>query len=295
MSEYYWDTKIEYLRKTRWLYYNDDYLEFLIRTVWKINKPVNIIDYGCGFGYLGLKLLPLLPDGSTYTGLDKGVDLIHQAKEIFSKLSFETKFMVCDIENVRLEEKYDIALSHAFLLHMTDPRSILQTMIDSVVDHGMVICFEPHWIGNMANYYLEGNDQSTVVRLGVLQKLYERDSERTGKNGNIGMQLPVIMSQLGLENVGCRVSDKVNYLDQYMDAESKDTLYRALKEEGLGHKPDHRSEFINNLISRGLNENEAKEEYAAEVTFSEKFSEESWLVYAPNMKISFGTVQRYIK
>jgi 16S rRNA G1207 methylase RsmC len=34
---------------------------------------VKIIDFGCGYGYLGMKLLPLLPKGSTYTGVDKGV------------------------------------------------------------------------------------------------------------------------------------------------------------------------------------------------------------------------------
>lgn len=55
MSDYYWDDQIEYLRNTRWLYYNDDYLE--------------------------LKLLPLLPEGSTYTGLDKGKELIKQAND----------------------------------------------------------------------------------------------------------------------------------------------------------------------------------------------------------------------
>lgn len=50
MSEYYWDKKVEYLRNTRWLYYNDDYLEFLVKGVWKIKGPVNIIDFGCGYG-----------------------------------------------------------------------------------------------------------------------------------------------------------------------------------------------------------------------------------------------------
>ncbi|SEJ55798.1 Methyltransferase domain-containing protein [Paenibacillus polymyxa] len=107
MSEYYWDNKIDYLRSTRWLYYNDDYLEFLIQKVWKINKPVEIVDYGCGFGYLGLKLLPLLPNGSTYTGIDTGIDkgmeLIKQANEIFSKLSYNAEFIECDIEKVRKE------------------------------------------------------------------------------------------------------------------------------------------------------------------------------------------------
>lgn len=85
MSEYYWDSAIEYLRNTRGLYYNDDYLEFLVKNVWKMNTPINIVDYGCGYGYLGLKLLPLLPKGSTYTGIDKGKDLIMEAREVFDK------------------------------------------------------------------------------------------------------------------------------------------------------------------------------------------------------------------
>jgi SAM-dependent methyltransferase len=76
MSNNEWDDRLEYLRHTRSLYYNDDYLEFLVRTFWKINTPVNLIDFGCGFGYMGLKLLPMLPAGSTYTGVDKGQELI---------------------------------------------------------------------------------------------------------------------------------------------------------------------------------------------------------------------------
>ncbi|AHM67170.1 methyltransferase [Paenibacillus polymyxa] len=291
MSEYYWDNKIDYLRSTRWLYYNDDYLEFLIQKVWKINKPVEIVDYGCGFGYLGLKLLPLLPNGSTYTGIDKGMELIKQANEIFSKLSYNAKFIECDIEKVELEKKYDIAVSHAFLLHMPNPKSILQKMLDSVQDNGMVICFEPHWIGNMANYYLDGIEQSDVIRLGILQELYERDHKRTAKDGNIGIQIPIMLSQLGLRNVGCRVSDKVNFLDQNMDTESKNMLYSSLKEEGLGQEPNDISEVLKNLLARGLNEMEAQKQYEAEATFSEEFSDKSWLVYAPNMKISFGTVK----
>ena len=105
MTEYYWDTKIEYLRNTRWLYYNDDYLEFLVKSVWKIDKPVNIVDFGCGYGYLGLKLLPLMPQGSTYTGMDKGTELIREAREIYSHLDYDATFITCDIDEVQLEPK----------------------------------------------------------------------------------------------------------------------------------------------------------------------------------------------
>lgn len=211
MSEYYWDSKIEYLRNTRWLYYNDDYLEFLVKNVWKLNAPVNIVDYGCGYGYLGVKLLPLLPEGSTYTGIDKGEDLIKEAREVFDKLPYSAEFIQGDIEDMFVHRQYDVAICHAFLLHMANPRMILQKMIDSVLDGGRVICFEPHWIANTANYGFDEIQHSEVVPLGILQKLYEESAKDSGKDGNIGMKLPIFLSQLGLRNVECRVSDKVNF------------------------------------------------------------------------------------
>jgi SAM-dependent methyltransferase len=293
MSEYYWDSKIEYLRNTRWLYYNDDYLEFLVKNVWKMNTPINIVDYGCGYGYLGLKLLPLLPDGSTYTGIEKGEDLIKEAREVFDKLPYSVEFIQGDIEEIQMHRQYDIALCHAFLLHMQSPRDILQKMIDSVRNDGRVICFEPHWIANAANFgFDDGLQHSEVVRLGVLQKLYEVDASRSGKNGNIGMRLPILLSQLGLRNVECRVSDKVNFLNQNMDAASKERLYQSLREEGIGQEPDEPSMIMEQLVQRGLTAEEAQDQYAAELKMFQKFDSDSWLTYAPNMKISFGTVSR---
>jgi SAM-dependent methyltransferase len=292
MSEYYWDNKIEYLRNTRWLYYNDDYLEFLVQKVWKINEPVNVIDYGCGFGYLGLKLLPILPEGSTYTGIDKGSNLIEEAKEIFQQLPYSTEFIAGDVEEIQIDRKYDIAMCHAFLLHMTDSRKVLQKMIDSVIDEGRVICFEPHWIANMSNYNLGDLEQTKVIQIGILQKLYEQDYGCTGKDGNIGIKLPIYLSQLGLKNVECRVSDKVNFLDQNMDTAHKERLYNSLKEEGLGQELGDFKEVTTNLMNRGLTADEARKQYEAELLFSKEFGIESYLTYAPNMKITFGIVSR---
>ncbi|GAA0394672.1 class I SAM-dependent methyltransferase [Paenibacillus motobuensis] len=290
MSEYYWDSQVEYLRNTRCLYYNDDYLEFLVKIVWKIDRPVKIIDFGCGYGYLGLKFLPLLPEGSTYTGIDRGSKLIQTAREIYGHQKFETEFIEADIEEVVIARDYDIAMCHAFLLHMTDSRAILQKMIDSVQNHGRIICFEPHWIANMSNYYMVGIEQSRIIRLGLLQQLYEEDARLNGKDGNIGIMLPIMLSQMGLHNVECRVSDKVNFLDQNMEPLAKDKLYQSLIEEGLGQIPGNRNEVVERLKANGLPEEEAVSQYNAELLFSESFGVNSWLAYAPNMKITYGTV-----
>ncbi|MCP1124445.1 class I SAM-dependent methyltransferase [Bacillus sp. 3103sda1] len=292
MEDYYWDKRLDYLRNTRDLYYNDDYLGFLVNSVWKISKPVHIIDFGCGYGYLGLKLLPLLPLGSRYTGIDKGQQLIHTAKSLFQDLPYEAEFIVADVTEIELESKYDIAVCHAFLLHMADPIKMLQKMIHSVIDEGNIICFEPHWISNMSSYNLNKHDQSEIIQLGFLQKLFEEDTKRNGKDGNIGSKLPIYLSELGVKNIDCRVSDKVNFLDSNINETDKQRLYDSLKEEGLGAAPTERKEFIENLINRGATFTEAQDQYEAELRFSKAFNINSSLIYAPSMKITFGVVKK---
>ncbi|MDM5188430.1 methyltransferase domain-containing protein [Bacillus sp. DX4.1] len=292
MEDYYWDNKFDYLRDTRDLYYNDDYLGFLVNSVWKISKPVHIIDYGCGYGYLGLKLLPLLPIGSRYTGVDKGKQLINKAKSLFQNFPYETEFIEADVTEIELESKYDIAVCHAFLLHMDDPIKMLQKMISSVIDKGNIICFEPHWISNMSSYNLNKLDQSEIIQLGVLQKLFEKDAKRNGKDGNIGIKLPTYLSELGVKSIDCRVSDKVNFLDFNVNQTEKQKLYDSLSEEGIGTTPAEKEEFIERLINRGVTCNAAQDQYEAELRFSNIFNIDSALTYAPSMKITFGVVRK---
>lgn len=287
-----WGSQFEYLRNTRNLYYNDDYLEFLIKYVWRIEQPINLIDYGCGYGFLGAKLLPMLPEGSTYTGVDKNGELLRQAKQLFANSPYPTEFIQGDIEESPISGMYDVATCHALLLHLTDPERAIRKMIGSVAEGGKVICFEPHWIANMSGYELDGVTQSRIVKLGILQKLYEEDAGRNGKSGNIGSRVPILLSRLGLKDVQCRVSDKVVFLDQNLAQDRIETLYSALQAEGLGHSPGDATEAIPKLMSRGLTDEEANAQYEAEAFFANVFDQQSWLTYAPGMMISFGTVSR---
>lgn len=292
MEEYYWDTQLEYLKRTRDLYYNDDYLEFLVNSVWKFSNPVHIIDFGCGYGYLGLKLLPLLPKGSKYTGIDKGQQLINKAIEYFRGLPYESEFFVADTNEIELESKYDIAVCHAFLLHMSEPPKMLQRMVNSIVNNGKIICFEPHWISGMSSYELGGYEQSQIVPVGILQKLFEESKNKTGKDGNIGAKVPKYLSELGVKNIECRVSDKVNFLYPDDNQQDKKTLFYSLKEDGVGGEPINKDQFIESLTKRGVTFKEAQEQFEAELLFSQVFNMDSSLIYAPSMKITFGDIKK---
>ena len=61
----FWNHRLDYLLRTRKSFWNDDYIRFLVSQVWKIQKPVSILDCGCGYGFLGLLLLPAMPREST--------------------------------------------------------------------------------------------------------------------------------------------------------------------------------------------------------------------------------------
>ncbi|MEC2799957.1 class I SAM-dependent methyltransferase, partial [Bacillus thuringiensis] len=261
METYDWNSKLAYLKNTRDLYYNSDYVSFLVNSVWKISDPVHVVDYGCGYGYLGLVLLPLLPGGSTYTGIDSGEALIAEARELFRSLPYESEFIEEDATEIELNDKYDIAICHAFLLHMSSPKTMLQKMIHSIKKGGKIICFEPHWISNMSSYSLDGEKQSEFIQLGVLQKLFESDTKRNGKDGNIGMKIPIYLSELGVKNIECRVSDKVNFLDSNMHHNDKNDLYQSLKEEGIAGNPGDKQQFIECLIYRGLTYDNALAQY----------------------------------
>ena len=52
----FWEQKLEYLLRTRRRSWNEDYMQFLIEKVWKIDGPVKVLDCGCGFGFLGLSI-----------------------------------------------------------------------------------------------------------------------------------------------------------------------------------------------------------------------------------------------
>ena len=76
-------------------------------------------------------------------------------------------------------------------------------------------------------------NQSEIIQIGILQKLFERDYTEKRKDGNIGHQNTMLFKELGVGNMNDRVSEKVNFLALYIANQiDKYSLYHSLKEVG---------------------------------------------------------------
>ncbi|MGC1343468.1 MAG: methyltransferase domain-containing protein [Candidatus Binataceae bacterium] len=85
-----WDDKFDYLSASRGLYHNQDYWQFLVREVWRIDRrPLRVVDFGCGFGWAGVILMPMLAAGGDYTGIDLSEALIEKARALSATLPYK--------------------------------------------------------------------------------------------------------------------------------------------------------------------------------------------------------------
>lgn len=76
-----------------------------------------------------------------------------------------------------------------------------------------------------------------------------------------------------------------------MHHNDKHSLYHSLREEGIADNPGDKQQFIERLMIRRLTYDEALAQYEAELRFFKALHIHSSLVYAPNMKITFGDIE----
>lgn len=291
MGENIWNSAVEYLKKSRTNWWNKDYMEFLIEKVWKITKPVSIIDFGCGIGFLGELLLPLLPSGSTYAGIDIGDKLLEEAKMRFNNTKYETHFIEADLNEYIANEKYDIAICQTVLQHIPNPIKILEKMKDVVKPNGMVICIELNRDIASAAKYIDGLDYGKLNLLGIEQKIRRGSIDRVGKDFEIGLKLPVYMEKMGLKNVDVRVNDYVSFISPLRQEYKSDLQAFMSGAYDKKMSEEDKKNLKTTLISYGLTLQEAEQELEGQLAISNylyEHQENAYIVNSNCMFISYG-------
>lgn len=288
----YWEKRLEYLKRTRKTLWNDDYMHFLIRDVWKINQPITVLDCGCGYGALGLLLMPLLPAGSQYVGVDFSQNMIAAAEETYRHLNIEAKFINSDILEYKTSEKYDMVISQAVLRHVDNGELFLRKMIEFLKDGGLLVSLECNREFEADGLYIQGMDYHKLCQHDGLKKLWKTELEKQNRDYSIAMKIPHYMKAAGLKNVASRMNDKVTVLDPEQE-NYEDILESFVKADHWSdEKTDQEIEAdISYFMNHGMSRKEA-EEYCRQqngiVKYLKKHKGEVALTQITGIMVSYG-------
>jgi ubiquinone/menaquinone biosynthesis C-methylase UbiE len=265
----FWDEADEYLRQSVILQHNQDYLEFLVTRVWKLDQICKFAEFGCGSGKMGLQLMPLLPRGSTYTGIDLSSKLIARGRQAWANAPWQGEFLEGTIYATPFPEgSFDATMTHTVLMHVPNPEKVIQEMIRVTRPGGLVIACEANRNAHTALLHIEEVNHQETAPLELFQTINREIRKRTGVDHNIGAKLPVLMHKAGLKNVQIRVSDAGRFLYPPVDTDDKKRLFKAICDEGYGQpKPDEeqRKKWKTNLLGYGISEQDAEAEITREL------------------------------
>lgn len=290
----YWEKRLPYLQKTRKILWNEDYLRFLIRDVWKLQEPVSILDCGCGYGYLALMFLPLLPEGSRYMGIDFSPTMIQAAGAWSQTEEWQGKvrFAVADIQEFKSNEKYDLVVSQAVLRHVNDGADFLKKMVAFLKPGGLLVSMECNREFEADGLYIRGMEYADLCRPEGLRKLWKTELEQQNRDYAIAMKIPHYMKDLGLQNVASRMNDRVTFLEPEQPdyGEILESVVRADRWGDPKTQQDTENEiayFMNHGMSRGEAEDYVRQQNQI-VTYLRKHAGEVALTKTNGIVVSYG-------
>lgn len=250
-----WNEKRDLIKVWKNFYWNDDYFKFLVKEVWKLNHPIDILDFGCGYGYLGLKFMPLLPEGSSYTGIELDQGQIEEAEGNFAHTSYSHAFIHENIYEYRADKKYDLVVALFLLSYMKHPEQIITKMKNSLKQGGMLLLIDANMEVEQAGYYSGLEKQENGLRRPDFVPLWEYEKTHNDIDYRMGTKLPYLLKNAGFKDIQARISDQV-VIYEPADAKKKEMNDRF--RYVYTHEDSYQS-GIHYFLNRGYSLDHAKE------------------------------------
>ncbi len=287
----FWDEKSEYLLRTRKELWNEDYMEFLITKVWKIDKPVKVLDCGCGYGFLGLLMLPFLPEGSTYTGVDFSDTLLETGKRIYEEKGIEATFIHKSIYDYHAKERYDLVISQAVLRHLDTPEEFIKKMISFAKKDAYIVCIETNRETECAGLYVEGMDYFRLCEHEGMKKHWKKELSKQGRDYAVAVRVAHLMYKLGLQEIDVRANDRVNFVTrQRPDYEQTKQDFLKYNDWDAELIEQEKEELIQYFMTHGMTRKDAVEYCERSMEISDYFEahEDVGYTFVKGALISYG-------
>ncbi len=276
----FWNRKLEYLLRTRKNCWNDDYAQFLVSQVWKIDKPISVLDCGCGYGFLGLLLLPYLPQGSTYTGIDFAENLIKKGRTLFENHKLEAEFLCENVFEYSAENQYDFVVCQAVLRHSDNPAAFIQKMVRFAKPGGYIVCIDANREFECCGLYIDGMDYQELCRHEGLEKKWHTELAMQGRDYAVAIRTAHMMQKLGLVDVDVRMNDRVEFVTtQSANYEETKSDFITYNDWASGISGEEKEKLIHHLLTHGLSRKEAEDYCGRNIEIADFFADNPTVGY----------------
>ena len=205
-------------------------------------------------------LLPLLPEGSSYTGVDFSEEMLIEAKKVYAQESYPVRFIREDIRNLSIDKQYDMVISQAVLRHVDNAELYLQKMITLTKPDGLVVSMECNREFEADGLYLAGMDYASLCEHPGLSKLWQTELAMQNRDYSVAMKIPHYMKKYGLQNIACRMNDRVNYLEPEQEDYEENLDNAILADHWKAEKQKEELEQdISYFMNHGMSRKEAED------------------------------------
>lgn len=218
----YWNGNRKLFQIWKSLYWNEDYFSLLVKEVWNLDHPVDILDFGSGFGYLGMKLMPLVPAGSSYTGIELDEKELSKAEAFFSRTPYRHEWIRQDIYRFQPEKKYDMVVALYLLSYVRHPEKMIEKMKECLKPGGLLVLIDSNMEVEQAGYFSGLEREENGQRRPDFTSIWESEVSHRERDYRMGTKIPYLMKKCGLKHIQARVSDRVLLYDP-ADKDKKET------------------------------------------------------------------------
>jgi 2-polyprenyl-3-methyl-5-hydroxy-6-metoxy-1,4-benzoquinol methylase len=193
-----------------------------------LRPGLQVADIGCGWGYLGHLLLPLISPGGRVDGFELQESLIRRGRERITEAGHSGRIVlhqadITDLNEVR-DNRFDLAVCQTVLMHLSQPEQALAEMKRIVKPGGLVAAIEPNLVAARASSYdsCGGEDFEQLRRLLLVESYVSEGCQRSGAGDyRIASKLPGLMAASGLGEARLWINPKVYQCTPPYDAEAR--------------------------------------------------------------------------
>ncbi len=184
-------------------------LDILSRTIEKstreflktaeLNTAKSCLDLGCGTGKVTMMIAEIIGDQGQVLGVDINELNIHNAnKSAKTKEIKNVSFEVFDVYKFKARTKYDVIYSRFLLSHLTNPKLILENILQLLKPGGKLLIEDTDFTGHFCYPKSDYFDQYVTLYQDLLKK--------RGANANLGQGLVGLLKDTGFSNVEFQLS-----------------------------------------------------------------------------------------